>query len=59
MASDKTLNAKNLAVLGAERLADLLLELAGVTPLQNVGFALNWPADLAAMMSSPKSVSGW
>lgn len=28
MASDKTLNAKNLAVLGAERLADLLLELA-------------------------------
>ena len=29
MASDKTLNAKNLAVLGAERLADLLLELAG------------------------------
>lgn len=29
MASDKTLNAKNLAALGAERLADLLLELAG------------------------------
>ena len=29
MASDKTLNAKNLAALGAECLADLLLELAG------------------------------
>ena len=29
MASDKTLNAKNLAALGAERLANLLLELAG------------------------------
>ena len=28
MASDKTLNAKNLAALGAERLAELLLELA-------------------------------
>ncbi|WP_353228762.1 DUF6880 family protein [Novosphingobium sp.] len=28
MASEKTLNAKNLAALGAERLADLLLELA-------------------------------
>ena len=29
MASDKTLNTKNLAALGAERLAELLLELAG------------------------------
>ncbi len=28
MASDKTLNAKNLAALGAERLAELLIELA-------------------------------
>jgi hypothetical protein len=28
MAFEKTLNAKNLAALGAERLADLLLELA-------------------------------
>ena len=29
MASEKTLNAKNLAALGADRLAELLLELAG------------------------------
>jgi hypothetical protein len=59
VASKKTPNVKNLEALGAERLAELLIEIVPAMPPPSTVCGSNWQAHRVWRKSRERSASDW